>query len=86
MIAEYREFRNKKYRKSSLTFFFILAVSIEIVHDRVNRYTTEPLLNTSGFFALEFLRSRAEKPFGQIKLSLDLDRDIIKNGTKSARI
>ena len=43
----------------------------------LNRYTTEWLLKAAGLFALEFLRSRAERPLGQIKLSLDFDRDII---------
>ena len=52
----------------------------------INRYTTEWLLNASGFFALEFHRSKAEQPFGQIKLLLDLNQDIIKNGTENARI
>ena len=44
----------------------------------INRYTTERPLRASGFFALEFLRSRAERLFVQIKNSLDIDRDIIK--------
>ena len=59
---------------------------IFMVFIRLNRYTTERLLRASGFFALAFLRLRAERPFGHIKLSLDLNRDIIKNETKSARI